>query len=80
MSELQTETNWTALQWDGKNELWDEVINTLDAFLEAEIDSATDPNAGELRDFYCGKAAAISEVRSHLLNVRDIAMDRKAGE
>lgn len=80
MSELPNETNWTALQWDGKNELWDEVIRTLDAFLEAEFDSAMDPNAGDLRSFYCGKAAAISEVRSHLLATRDMARVRKTGD
>ena len=79
MSELH-ETNWTALQWDGKNELWDEVINTLDAFMEAEVDNATDANAGDLRSYYCGKAAAISEVKSHLLAAREMAIGRKAGE
>lgn len=72
------EINWTALQWDGKNELWDEVMKTLDEFMDAEVDSATDPNAGELRTFYCGKAAALSEVKSHLLAAREMALGRKA--
>ena len=80
MSELPSETNWTALQWDGKNELWDEVLRTLSAFYDAEIDSATDPNAGELRSYYCGKAAALSEVRQHLLAARDMASSRKVGD
>jgi hypothetical protein len=48
--------------------------------MEAEVESATDPNAGELRSFYCGKAAAISEVKSHLLMAREMAIGRKASD
>jgi len=73
------ETNWTALQWDGKNELWDEVMKTLQEFIDAELQSATDPDAGELRAFYCGGAASLSQVRDHLQAAHDMAMSRKTG-
>lgn len=76
MSELN-EINWSALQWEGENELWAEVMKTLDEFMDAEVESATDVNAGELRSYYCGKAAAISEVKSHLCAAREMAQARK---
>jgi hypothetical protein len=75
------ETNWTALQWEGKNELWDEVINTLDAFIDADVQSATEAelSAGE-RAFHCGGAASLCHFKEHLLAAREMAIGRKAGE
>ena len=71
------EINWSAYQFEGRNELWDEVIRTLESFEEAEVAQATDVHAGGLREYYCGKAAALSEVKSHLRSCREMALSRK---
>lgn len=80
MSELTSDIDWTALQWDGKNPLWDEVMRTLDEFEEVEVQTATSPEAGEQRAYFCGKAAAVSELKAHFKALRAMAVSRKVSE
>jgi hypothetical protein len=47
MSELTSDIDWTAMQWEGKNPLWDEVMRTLEEFEEVETQTATGPDAGD---------------------------------
>tara|TARA_R110002110_G_scaffold126217_3_gene304728 strand:+ start:321 stop:569 length:249 start_codon:yes stop_codon:yes gene_type:complete len=79
MSELTSDIDWTAMQWEGKNPLWDEVMRTLEEFEEVETQTATGPDAGDQRAYFCGKAAAISEVRVHFKTLRDMAVSRRTG-
>ncbi len=77
MSELN-EINWAAFQFDGDNELWTEVQRTLEEFEEAEVHSCTAPELdANQRAYFCGKAAALGEIRSHLKAVREMALARK---
>ena len=76
MSE-SNEINWAAFQFTGENDLWDEVHRTLEEFSEAEIQSCTSLDlSAEQRAYFCGKAAAIGELRDHLMAVRAMAINR----
>ena len=76
MSEL-SEINYTVYQWDGKNELFEEMLRGMNDFVEVETDSALDINLdANQRAYMCGKAAA---VREHFLALREMAVARKTG-
>lgn len=80
MSELTSDIDWTAMQWEGKNPLWDEVMRTLKEFEEGEVLDATSQEAGEQRAYLCGRASAIREVRDHFRTLREMAVSRRTGE
>ncbi len=79
MSEL-SEINYTAYQWDGKNELFEEMLKGMNDFVEVETDTALDATLdANQRAYMCGKAAAVREVRDHFLALREMAVARKTG-
>ena len=72
------EVNWNAFQWDGHNELWEEVLAQLDAFHVAEVEVLTSPDlSAEQRHYVAGRAAAISEYRDHLKSLRNAAQTNR---
>lgn len=80
MSEL-SEINYTVYQWNGKNELFEEMLRGMNDFVEVETDSALDINLdANQRAYMCGKAAAVREVREHFLALREMAVARKTGD
>ena len=72
------EINWNALQWEGSNELWEEVLKHLANFQSAEIDVALSPDlTDQQRHYLAGKAAALAEFHSHLEHLRSTAQQNK---
>tara|TARA_R110002020_G_scaffold205417_2_gene410012 strand:+ start:1013 stop:1240 length:228 start_codon:yes stop_codon:yes gene_type:complete len=72
------EVNWNAFQWDGGNELWDEVHKHLESFLESETDVALSPDlTDQQRHYAAGKAASLLELQSHLKQLKDMAEQNK---
>ena len=72
------ELNWGAFQWEGRNELWDEVLGQLAIFQTTECELALSPDlANEQRHYLAGKAAALSEFQSHLNHLREMANQHK---
>ncbi len=72
------EVNWSALQWEGDNELWAEVLKHLDNFQSAEIDVTLSPDlTDQQRHYLAGKAAALVEFHSHLKHLRSTALQNK---
>jgi hypothetical protein len=69
---------WGAFQWEGRSELWDEVLGQLENFQSAECDAALSPDLGnEQRHYTAGKAASLAEFRSHLTHLREMAIQHK---
>ncbi len=70
--------NLAPFQFEGPNELWDEVLGQLDQFIESEtatvLDAAT---LGEARIHAAGRASALTDFRAHLLWLREEAVVRK---
>jgi hypothetical protein len=72
------EVNWNAFQGDGGNELWDEVHKHLANFLVAETDAALSPDLTDAQRHYAaGKAAALLEYQSHLIQLKDMAKQNR---
>jgi len=70
--------NWGALQWEGRSELWDEVLGQLANFQTTECDAALSPDlTDEQRHYLAGKAASLAEFHSHLIYLRDAAIQHK---
>jgi|TARA_R100001126_G_scaffold25942_1_gene13753 hypothetical protein len=72
------EVNWNALQWEGSNELWEEVLKHLANFQAAETDVALSPDlSSEQRHYLSGKAVALAEFKDHLKHLREMAIQNK---
>jgi len=70
--------NYTAFQWDGENELWNEMMQNLREYEQAEIISTQDMNLdANQRAFACGRSAAVSELIAHFEAIREMARGRK---
>ena len=68
------EVNWNAFQWEGSNELWEEVHKHLGNFLASETDVALSPDlTDQQRHYAAGKAASLQELQSHLNHLKDMA-------
>lgn len=64
---MSDEVNWSVFQWEGRNELWDELMKQLAFTQEMECDLALSPDlTNEQRHYHAGKAASLAEFRSHL--------------
>lgn len=75
---MTDQINWGAFQWEGRNELWDEVLGQLANFQVAECDVALSPDlTSEQRHYLAGKAASLSEFHSHLKTLREMAVQHK---
>lgn len=75
---MTDQINWGAFQWEGRNELWDEVLGQLDNFQVAECDVALSPDlTDEQRHYQAGKAASLAEFNSHLKTLREMAIQHK---
>lgn len=75
---MTDQINWGALQWEGRNELWDEVLAQLGNFQATECDVALSPDlTNEQRHYLAGKAASLSEFQSHLNTLREMALQHK---
>ena len=71
---MRDQVNWTAFQWEGRNELWDEVLKQLAFIQEVECDTALAADlTNEQRQYQAGKAASLAEFRSHLNFLREQA-------
>tara|TARA_R100000808_G_C2113905_1_gene127145 strand:- start:742 stop:972 length:231 start_codon:yes stop_codon:yes gene_type:complete len=71
---MSDNVNWGAFQWDGPNELWDEVLKQLTFTQEMECDVALSSDlTNEQRHYHAGKAASLAEFRSHLSFLREQA-------
>ena len=72
---MSDEVNWTAFQWEGRNELWDEVLKQLAFIQEVECDTALAADLpNEQRQYQAGTAASLAEFRSHLNFLREQAI------
>lgn len=72
------ELNWGAFQWEGRNELWDEVLGQLANFQDAECEVALSSDlTDEQRHYQAGRAASLSEFHSHLKALREMAVQHK---
>lgn len=68
------EVNWNAFQWEGSNELWEEVLKQLANFQTAENDVALSQDlTNEQRHYAAGKAAALQEFQGHLQHLKHMA-------
>jgi hypothetical protein len=75
---MSDETNWGVFQWEGHNELWDEIMKQLAFIQEVECDTALSPDlTNEQRQYQAGKAASLAEFRSHLNFLREQAILNK---
>ncbi len=75
---MSDEVNWNAFQWEGRNELWDELMKQLAFIQEVECDAALAADLNnEQRQYQAGKAASLAEFRSHLKFLHDQAMLNK---
>lgn len=72
------DTNWGVFQWEGRNELWEEVLGQLANFQTSECEVALSPDlTNEQRHYLAGKAAALSEFKYHLDHLREMAQQHK---
>ncbi|MGA0235636.1 MAG: hypothetical protein ACO3NE_08600 [Alphaproteobacteria bacterium] len=77
MSE-SNQINYAAFQWEGENELWTEMMQTLREYEMAEMLAVQDANLdANQRAFACGRSAAVSELIAHFEAVREMARGRK---
>ena len=73
-----SDINWSAFQWEGSNELWEEVLGQLANIQTSECDVALSPDlTNEQRHYLAGKAAALLEFKYHLNHLRDMAQQHK---
>lgn len=77
MSE-SNQINYAAFQWEGENELWTEMMQTLREYEMAEMLAVQDANLdANQRAFACGRSAAVSELIAHFESIREMARGRK---
>ena len=57
------------------------MMKVMNDFVDVETDTALDATLdANQRAYFCGKAAAVREVREHFLALREMAVARKTGD
>ena len=69
--------NLTVFQWQGENQLWDAILQNLDAAIDVELVTAVGSEIeGEARVQQWGRADGLLDFKSHLVELRDTAMSK----
>lgn len=75
---MKTQYNPEHLAFDGKNELWSQIMLVLDLNIKSETDEALSIDIqGEKRAFQCGRASCIKDFKRLLLEIRKEGLDKK---
>lgn len=69
--------NLSAFQWEGKNLLWDTLLDNLDAAIDVETVTAISADTtGEARIHQSGRADALLDFKNHLVELRESAVSK----
>ncbi len=69
--------NLSAFQWEGKNPLWETLLDNLDAAIDVEMVTAISADTiGEARIHQSGRADALLDFKNHLVELREAAISK----
>ena len=69
--------NLSAFQWEGKNPLWETLLDNLDAAIDVEMVTAISADTiGEARIHQSGRADALLDYKNHLVELREAAISK----